>query len=275
MNRVGGPDELLATLWESYQRITPLATRIHDLLTRRGEVFRNDHIAIRTFEAPGMGLEPMSSLFANTGYVPIDDYQFPAKKLTARAFKTPKGDGPRIFISAIHLDQLPGEAQVAIQSLIDRVPPHPLRTHLENPDLWPMASWATYQDLLKVSEYAAWVAAFGLRANHFTVHANDLTTFSDLEELRDFLMQEGFRLNDQGRIQGNEAMGLAQFSTLAELIPWSFAGETQSIPSCYYEFAFRYPDAKTGALFEGFIPDSANKIFESTDTRHHSTPPVR
>ncbi|MEJ2595547.1 MAG: DUF1338 domain-containing protein, partial [bacterium] len=37
-----------------------------------------------------------------------------------------------------------------------------------------------------------------------------------------------------------------------------------SIPSCYYEFARRYPDA-SGKLYGGFIAKSADKIFEITD----------
>lgn len=34
--------------------------------------------------------------------------------------------------------------------------------------------YQTYQQLLAESEYAAWVAAFGYRANHFTVSVNHL-----------------------------------------------------------------------------------------------------
>ena len=36
------------------------------------------------------------------------------------------------------------------------------------------------------------------------------------------------------------------------------------VPSCYYEFARRYP-LPSGELFQGFVPASADKIFESTD----------
>lgn len=38
------------------------------------------------------------------------------------------------------------------------------------------------------------------------------------------------------------------------------------IPGCYYEFARRFPIWKDKTyLFQGFIPQSANKIFESTN----------
>jgi len=42
-------------------------------------------------------------------------------------------------------------------------------------------------------------------------------------------------------------------------------GDRHEIPTCYYEFARRYRD-REGALFQGFVTASADKIFESTDT---------
>ena len=38
------------------------------------------------------------------------------------------------------------------------------------------------------------------------------------------------------------------------------------VTSCYYEFAYRYPMAD-GTLFSGFVADSADKIFESTNMK--------
>jgi hypothetical protein len=43
-------------------------------------------------------------------------------------------------------------------------------------------------------------------------------------------------------------------------------GQMHAVPTCYYEFAKRYPDA-SGKLFQGFVATSADKIFESTDTK--------
>ena len=48
-----------------------------------------------------------------------------------------------------------------------------------------------------------------------------------------------------------------------------FSDGTRTIPACYVEFALRHPDAD-GALFGGFIADSADRIFESTDRRRPS-----
>ena len=57
-------------------------------------------------------------------------------------------------------------------------------------------SFEKYIQLLQESEYAAWTAAFGYRANHFTVSLNHLTTFFELKELNDFLLENGFVLNE-------------------------------------------------------------------------------
>ncbi|MGZ3709783.1 MAG: 2-oxoadipate dioxygenase/decarboxylase family protein, partial [Bdellovibrionota bacterium] len=108
-------------------------------------------------------------------------------------------------------------------------------------------------------------AAYGIQVNHFTVLFNSLKTFSTLAELNEFLRQNGFTLNAAGgEIKGTPKDGLEQSSTMARAVPWKFSGgEEHLIPGCYYEFARRYPTA-TGGLFQGFIPKSADKIFEST-----------
>ena len=104
-----------------------------------------------------------------------------------------------------------------------------------------------------------------IRVNHFTVLANELATFSSLPELNTFLQSNGFTLNEAGGVvKGNPLERLEQSSTVAKRIPWRFAdGEEHPIMSCYYEFARRYAGAD-GKLFQGFVPASADKIFEST-----------
>ncbi|MBC7974224.1 MAG: DUF1338 family protein, partial [Myxococcales bacterium] len=124
---------------------------------------------------------------------------------------------------------------------------------------------AVYRALLAESEYAAWVAAFGFRVNHFTVDVGSLSTFPDLQALDAYLVDHGFTLNDSGgTIKGSAADRLEQSSTRADSVEVTFDDATVRIPSCYYEFARRYP-LPNGELFQGFVPVSADKIFESTD----------
>ena len=51
---------------------------------------------------------------------------------------------------------------------------------------------------------------------------------------------------------------------MADKVKVYFGSSAIEIPSCYYEFAKRYPEAN-GNLYQGFVAKSADKIFESTN----------
>ena len=73
--------------------------------------------------------------------------------------------------------------------------------------------------------------------------------------------EQELNLGDRDALQAHlDASGLDGAALLAR------ADGRLTLPACYYEFAQRYPDAG-GQLFEGFIPESANRIFESTHRR--------
>jgi hypothetical protein len=158
--------------------------------------------------------------------------------------------------------------QQRIAALVAQLPPK-FGARADLP--WAGRPWqctaADYEALLAESEYAAWVAAFGFHVNHFTVDARSLASFAGLAELDAFLVEHGFVLNDAGgAIKGTPAECLEQSSTRADSIEVAFADARVRIPSVYYEFARRYP-LPSGELFHGFVPASADKIFESTDVR--------
>ena len=81
---------LLDRLWQDYAAINPQAGQIHDLLSRRGERVVNDHIALRTFDTPCIGLNALASPFIHLGYEPRGRYIFPEKKLLARHYEHPR-----------------------------------------------------------------------------------------------------------------------------------------------------------------------------------------
>ena len=169
---------------------------------------------------------------------------------------------PKVFISELRVSELSASSFQIIDQLVSHLP----AKFGERPDLpWSGRPWtvrrAEYESLLLESEYAAWVAAFGFRVNHFTVFVNALTTFPDLQSLNAFLLDHGFTLNESGGvIKGTPAQRLEQSSTRADSIEVELAGEKLRVPSCYYEFARRYP-LPNGELFQGFVPASADKIF--------------
>lgn len=258
--------ELLDKMWQDYIGINPLAKKISDVLTGKGEKIQNDHIALRTFNHKRVGVDVIAKPFLESGYVYKGDYHFSEKKLYAKHYEHPDKTQPKIFISELLLEEFSPALQKAVNELIDQMP-----AGLENSyDFssigrpWNLTS-EVYENLMKESEYAAWLSAFGYRPNHFTVFINDLKNFSDITVLNDFLKAEGFKLNGSGgEVKGSKEVCLEQSSTLANNIEVTFNDKKLTIPACYYEFAKRYP-MSNGELYQGFVAASADKIFESTN----------
>lgn len=260
--------ELMQRLWDDYRALNPQADAIHRLLTSRGEAIVNDHIAFRTFADERVSIDVLARPFVAAGFQPRGEYHFPTKHLYARHFEHPQGDQPRIFISELKLEEFSPELRETVLALLDQIPPQELsRDDLcVRGRLWSLDR-ATYQRLADESEYAGWMGAFGFRANHFTVLVNALRTVSSLRELNDLLKQAGYELNAHGgEIKGTPEVCLEQSSTLAAKVETEFADGSLEVPGCYYEFAQRHP-LPDGSLFSGFIAESADKIFQSTDRR--------
>ena len=256
---------LLDKMWQDYIQINPLAKKISDLLSLHGENLQNDHIALRTFNHPRVSIDVVAKPFLEAGYLFKGDYQFPEKKLYAKHFEHTDHTQPKIFISELKLEEFSSSLRKSVNQMVDQIP-----TGLENQfDFssigrpWKVTT-QMYHDLVKESDYAAWVSAFGYRPNHFTVFINSLKNFSDIQILNSYLKENGFKLNASGgEVKGSESVFLEQSSTLANTIEVSFEDGKLDIPACYYEFAKRYP-LPNGQLYQGFVATSADKIFEST-----------
>ena len=262
-------ESLLSAMWTDYLQLAPDAGGIYKLFAadNDGEVI-NDHIALRTFNLPKVNLNVIASVFLDNGYVEGGEYQFPARKLYARHFQHPDPTLPKVFISELLVEQLSEPTQAIINDLVSQITPE----QLANPYFccsgrpWSI-SIEQYEQLLGESEYAAWVAAFGYRANHFTVSINHLNSLDDIHQLNSKLQKHGYILNATGGlIKGSPDVLLEQSSTLAKAVEVEFSNGKKAIPGCFYEFAKRYPTSD-GSLYQGFVAASADKIFTSTHTR--------
>ncbi len=262
--------DIFERLWIQYSCDNPSVGKIYDLFQKSGGRVINDHVAFRTFDDPRVNIDVISKPFVEAGYVPRGDYNFKVKKLRARHYEIPDApEYPRVFISELLLNQCSDNLQKTINQQLDHVP----GKLLSSPELifkgtiFSPLSYDVYNQLRQESEYAAWLYAFGYRANHFTVSINYLEHFEGIEAVNTFLKSKGFQLNSSGgEIKGTPDQLLEQSSTLADRVDVAFEDGTFEIPSCYYEFARRYEDKK-GKLFNGFVTGSADKIFESTDYR--------
>lgn len=269
MNQKEKIEQTFDSLWKQYTDINPEVKKIHNLFLKSGHKVINDHIALRTFNTPKVSKEIIAKPFLDLGYEIKNSYEFKTKKLDAIHLEhqdLPKL--PKIFISELKVELFSESFQKIVESIVDQIPNQV--TDSENfchsGVLWSRLSLSEYEALRSESEYAAWVSAFGYMANHFTVKVNELgQELSTLEKVNQFVESAGYEINSNGgKIKGTPEVYLIQSSTLANRQNVEFSDGTRELPTCFYEFAYRFlkPD---GTEFSGFIADNADKIFTSTN----------
>jgi len=258
-------ESLFNNMWQDYLALNPDALKIYQLFEQKNKVV-NDHVAFRTFGLPGMRVEDIAQPLIELGYKVAGKYDFEKKKLRAKHYAHPTM--PLVFISELKVEEFPSDVQILIKQLASQVDLNQVKkpSFLYSGRPWTVIS-EVYKRLLEESEYAAWVAAFGFRPNHFTVSINQLEEFETIQQVNQFVKEQGFQLNRAGgEIKGTPNTLLEQSSTMANSTEVVFSDVTLKIPSCFYEFALRHPQAN-GELFKGFIAASADKIFESTNNK--------
>ena len=256
---------LFNNIWQNYLEVTPSADKVHQLLGTGNDLI-NDHVAYRTFNIAKVNIEKISAHLVNLGYKECGEYHFEAKKLYAKHFEHSDTNLPKVFISELLVEKFSPRTQAIIEKMVANINESDVsvESFLYSGTYW-QVSHQEYLDLLSESEYAAWVAAWGYRANHFTVSINHLANYDSIESVNDAVKAGGFTLNTTGgEIKGDETVKLEQSSTMADHVLVEFSDKTVAIPSCFYEFAKRYP-MENGELYTGFVAASADKIFESTN----------
>ncbi len=257
---------LFESLWQDFtQRLCPSAKHIHRLLAENDSV-TNDHIALRTFDVNPTGLATLAKPFEQLGYRACADYYFKQKKLRAKHYEHRDPQAPKVFISELMLEEFSTEFQQIVTELISSVDSGYFEesSFLFSGRPWEL-TYAQYQSLNQESEYAAWVAAHGYGANHFTVDVNRLSQFTEIEQVNRCLTQHGYQINGSGgEVKGCPEVFLQQSSTMADKVEVILSDQMVHLPGGFYEFAKRYPMAN-GKLYSGFVEASADKIFESTN----------
>lgn len=283
---------VLNGLMRRYQERVPdvgaiIAAMIEEGIITRPEDIENDHIAFRTMGVTQLGIHSFEKIFLHYGYQRREPYHFAAKKLDAYWYAPPNPAFPRIFVSELRVGDLSADAQRIIRSYTDEVASDPVDA-LDLDDaaavdgflhqaLWRLPTWSDYQRLAAESEYAAWVIYNRYYLNHFTISIHNLPAgYDTCESFNAFLRRRGFTLNNAGGEVKRSPDGLLlQSSTVAEMIPATFAGgEIQQISGSYVEFAERrvlpqFADLPKAQITreqrrEGFEAGNADKIFEST-----------
>jgi hypothetical protein len=255
-------------LWTNYQKVTPTAVSVKNSLDLDSYEYFNDHVAFRSINLEGHGIDVLSIPFVEQGYKKAGSYFFKEKKLHAIHMENKENPRlPKVFISELILEKCSEQLQHCL------ITSFKTKTHTVSPErlltlgrIWPF-DYATYTLLSQESEYAAWIYAHGYRVNHFTIKVNSLYD-CHIEKVCKMLKASNIKLNKSGGIiKGSKTSGLMQASTIADFITvqCNSTNIRHQIPSCYVEFAERFE--VNGALFNGFITKSANHIFESTNKK--------
>jgi hypothetical protein len=261
-------NSVINRLWSDYTAQNPSSGKIYDLFVNEGEKPDNDHIAFRTLDYPGINIDILAKPFLENGYLKAGEYHFREKHLYANHFELPGNlSAPRVFISQLVLAECSPFMRDTFDSLYKKCDTKELNQSdlIFSGSLFSPLSYELYNLLREESEYAAWFYVFGFRANHFTVSINSLKKYNNIRKVNNLLKKNGFILNKSGgEVKGTPEELLQQSSTMADLVKVKFEEGVFDIPSCYYEFAQRFPDS-AGKLYSGFIAKSADKIFESTN----------
>jgi hypothetical protein len=262
--------EILNQLWDIYITDNPSVKRVHDCFIEAGEKVMNDHIAFRTFNHPKINIEVLSVPFIQSGYIEKGTYEFEKKKLTAKHYEHATDKSlPLVFISQLKTEEFSPFVNNLVEEIVDKIPLDLLHSDslIFSGLAWGKPNYSVYKRLTDESEYAAWLYMSGFRANHFTVRVNHLQEMNSIEQVNSYLKQHGFSINSSGgEIKGSPEEYLEQSSIVSEDIFIEFEEGLKQVPGCFYEFAKRYP-LPDGSLFMGFIANSADKIFESTNSK--------
>ncbi len=262
--------QFFEALFQDYTRIAPQAGQILASVEERFGEVQNDHVAFRTFSLEPIRGSELEDAFFDMGYTRHRPYAVPDKHLSAFSYVPRSAEDPLIFLSEFDVATLPPHLERWVENAISVVRDKNLSPMelLRCGRMWSMPDYQTYRELEKHSPYAAWLSVWGLCANHFTIALHNLPTTPSLEDVVAHVQAQGWTMNTEGGLyKGTPADLLEQASTMAELLDVTFSdGSVHAVPSCYYEFARRYPDA-SGEFYKGFVPQSATHIFESTTHR--------
>ena len=191
---------LFENLWQNYVEVTPSADKIHSLLgsTQQNDII-NDHIALRTFNIEKVNLEKLAAHFLAIGYKECGEYHFEAKKLYAKHYEHTDPSQPKVFISELLVEKCSPALQAIVTDMVEQIDESAVTADnfLYSGTHW-QVSTDTYKQLLAESEYAAWMSAWGYRANHFTVNINTLAKFDNIHDVNQALKDAGFTLNTSG-----------------------------------------------------------------------------
>jgi hypothetical protein len=283
-------ERLFDGLWSEYRGRVSHAAAYEKLLKDRGGVFRNDHVAFRTFatQARWSGIAAISRPFEALGYRAAGAYDFPDKSLSSLHFAPPSEGLPKLFISELRVWELSAKARGIVRAATARSAPGLSDVELaELADLpkgaarretlrrrwaaqlsrrWPAPKASDAAALERESQFGAWTLLHGHTVNHFTaaVHSQAAAGLEDLDATVAALKAAGVPMKPE--IEGEPGSKLRQSSTQAVVIPVEMRAGARVVkkPWTYAYFELAERPLIDGRRFEGFLGGQAANLFDMT-----------
>lgn len=251
-------DHMLDMLWQDFLEINPDARRIHNLLAADNPHLQVDHLSLHTLALPRVNIAQLAKPFERAGYQPRGEFDITGTRLFARYYEHPDRTLPKLLFTELNVDSLEDEVRNNLHQFISQISPAAL---LQDDFCASGRHWKidydSYQQLQRSSEFAAWIAAFGFRAHHYALLINSLSLHNSIDDLNDYLLEQGFRLDcENGLVQGSAEEYLEQSATTSGTAEVEFSDGSVRIPGGHLAFIRRYP-AGDGRLYQGFIRTSA------------------
>lgn len=282
---------LAALLFEEVLRAVPEGHAYALEQARAGRPLVLDHGGVRTVATdcgalPG-GIESVARLLRPLGYARAEVYPLPALRMTGYAFRSTSAPEalPQYFVSELHPERLPADAQAAVArvvgksvdplgrwgaqalqrlesdrslTIVDAVKLLPIligcfrRQH-------PAPSLGDYAFLVRHSEEMAWIATEGQTFNHATDRVPDLEAVCRVQQARGRALKEAIAVSASGRVR--------QTALRAQWVPRLFQDgdgwTSRMVPGSFWEFISRAPLAD-GTLDLAFDAGNATEIFSMT-----------
>ncbi len=284
---------LNAVLFSDLLERVPTAAAYVDEVVADGRQVCFDHGALRTVDGSMGALPRGQAAFARIleplGYRVADTYPLPRLRMTGYAFAHldfPE-TVPQFFVSELHVDALPEDAQAAAARVFGKsMDPlheverraldaiardgrcafdlayaalpglaHAFARHHEAPRL------SDYETLRRHSAEAAWIATEGNAFNHATDRVPDVGALAGR------LTDEGWPMKSDVEISANGRVRQTAF--IADKVMRSFLRNDggmveREVPGSFYEFIARDIDPETGRLDLTFDSGNATGIFAVT-----------
>jgi len=260
----------------------------------RGRKVVYDHGAVRTVDWPETGGLPSGGevfrrFLVPLGYEEVGLYPLDRIRMTGRVFshRDLPEDLPQYFVSELHVDRLPAEAQDAVTHVVGESVDPLTDEALGLADELAQRGWlsvadaahlvsalapcfgrhhsdpalADYDTLLRHSAEMAWIATEGNAFNHATDRVADVDTLAD--ELR----ADGWPMKDT--VERSRSGRVRQTATRADTVTRTFRDEAggstveREVPGSFFEYISRDP-LPGGLLDLTFDAGNAQGIFTMT-----------